>query len=268
MDLLFYKKRTHVLVYLKNTTPITEHFLKKLFILSLLLMAIFTVTASYGASLNPLSVEDSLSSSITDRDGNTYKTIKIGEQWWMAENLRNCTCTDSTAIKTLKVGVGDENHPVIYWYENNPQSQYSQIYGPLYNYVAMRQCDLCPKGWHIPSKAEWDQLVNNWRPPSQNTYLAWVLPHIAYQLKATGDELWINNDLATNSSGFSALPGGWVSNGSWHHHYLGKRSAWWTTTTNSNSPFLAQIGNGVGGIWIGLYSFSYSVSIRCVKDQQ
>jgi uncharacterized protein (TIGR02145 family) len=133
----------------------------------LLLASVSGFQAQYIATDNRSSsvLQDTVSSAslIFDRDGNAYKTVKIGKQWWMAENLRVCSCNDSTKTKALKVGKTDHVNPAIYWYENDANSRYSHIFGPLYNYRATVACDLCPKGWHIPSKDEWYTLLEFWR---------------------------------------------------------------------------------------------------------
>ncbi len=207
---------------------------------------------------------------ITDREGNTYKIVKIGDQWWMAENLRACSCTDNTAIQTLKIGMSNEQSPAIYWYENDSESKYSQLYGPLYNYMAMRTCNLCPKGWHIPDKVEWFQLCEDWAsfPPEKQTPTSGNQDCPGFHLRATRNDLWPNNELATNSAGFNALPSGLIINGNWHLRYFHNRASWWTSSTDENSPYLAQVGNGKDGFWVALYYFSYATSIRCVKDKE
>ena len=216
-------------------------------------------------------LHDSLpeNNTVTDRDSNTYRIVKIGDRWWMAENLRVCSCTDSTTIKSLKIGMSDEKTPVLYWYDNAPQSKYSKIFGPLYNWIAIRECDLCPEGWHIPSKDEWLQLYEIWRYLDREKKIErkYYENYTGFQLRATGDDLWPNNHLATNITGFSALPGGLVAADLWYIRYFRNRGSWWTSSSSENMPYLAQIGNDFDGLWVSRYSFSYSNSIRCIKDE-
>ena len=108
-----------------------------------------------------------LASTVTDVDGNTYNTVQIGQQCWMKENLRTTHYADSTSIP-----LGSESSTTAYrYYPNNVASNVSE-YGYIYNLNAvMRNSSfsdsnpsgvqgICPNGWHLPSKAEWEQLTN------------------------------------------------------------------------------------------------------------
>jgi len=130
------------------------------------------------------------------RDGKEYKTVKIGEQVWMAENLNyDVKCS----------GCGD----------NDPAN--CQKYGRLYDWGTARRA--CPKGWHLPSNDEWDILykfvagVENTESPSET---------VAKYLKAKSG--W--NDNGEDKYGFSALPGGTAWDGS--YNYDGNSAQWWS----------------------------------------
>jgi hypothetical protein len=96
--------------------------------------------------------------SIKDIDGNVYKTITIGKQVWMAENLRTTRYSDGTAIAL----VTDNNvwegliTPAFCWYDNNSSNK--EVYGALYNWFTVNTNNLCPKGWHVPTDKEWTNL--------------------------------------------------------------------------------------------------------------
>jgi uncharacterized protein (TIGR02145 family) len=134
----------------------------------------------------------------TDQEGKTFKTKKIGNQEWMAENLNVSHYRNGDPISQVQ----DKNEwsklttGAWCYYENN--SEYGKIYGKLYNWYAVNDLrGLAPEGWHIPSDAEWTQLID---------YLGGEKV-AGDKLKAT--TLWeIPNSGATNSSGFSAFPGG------------------------------------------------------------
>jgi len=97
---------------------------------------------------------------VKDIDGNVYKTIRIGDQTWMAENLKTTHYSDGALIpivpeqgawSRLKTGA-------LCWYENDPLS-YKDVYGALYNsYAVADSRKLCPPGWHVPTIAEWQEL--------------------------------------------------------------------------------------------------------------
>jgi uncharacterized protein (TIGR02145 family) len=142
------------------------------------------------------------------RDGKQYKTVKIGTQTWMSENL---------AFKATSGCYAYEN------IENN-----AIIYGYLYNWETANK--VCPSGWHLPSKIEWATL---------NEYLGGdSLAHI--KLIEVGNGHWKNPDpTVTNESGFTALPGGLFSASNFRpdikFQYVGNYGYWWSATED-NEP--------------------------------
>ena len=195
--------------------------------------------------------------SFTDpRDGNVYKTVSIGTQVWMAENLRYLPSV---------VGPGNDSETTPYYYvygydgedvkAAKDSSNYSK-YGVLYNWPAA--ISACPKGWHLPSDAEWQQLID---------YLGGA-KIAGGKLKEIGTKHWNSPNVgATNSSGFTALPAGFYFYG---FGTLGVNGSWWSATVFS------QGGPGTAGYWnvsifdeavynsgLGKY---YGYSVRCVKD--
>jgi len=187
--------------------------------------------------------------SITDIDGNRYGTIKIGSQVWMKENLR---VTHNPAGSSI----------LSYYYENNPA--YLQIYGRLYTWpVAMNDATnemaqgICPDGWHIPSNEE----VNTLALQLGGAQVA------GGKLKSTGTEFWLPpNTGATNSSGFSALPGGdrWYDG---TFHYLGERAFFWNSTIfNSEMAYLSYLLNDSTNLKIKEVITANSMPVRCIKN--
>jgi uncharacterized protein (TIGR02145 family) len=141
--------------------------------------------------------------SVTDIEGNTYKTIQIGTQTWMAENLKTTKFRNGSSIPNNK----DPQYwitlttPAYSWYLNN-EGTFKKPYGALYNWYTVNTGKLCPAGWHVPGTTEWNTLT---------TYLGG--DSIAFnKLKEAGTAHWIQNSAeATNSSGFTGLPGGYLS---------------------------------------------------------
>jgi uncharacterized protein (TIGR02145 family) len=178
--------------------------------------------------------------SITDIDGNIYKTVKIGTQEWMAENLKTTRLNNGTVIPEVP-GWGDWNNlypywcpedldwgdPGLCWYDNNPV--YKDTYGALYNGYAMHTGKLCPTGWHVPSDSEWVTLGN---------FLG-GLNVAGGKLKETGTTHWSPNIGATNSVCFSALPGGMRYSNKLcfayfaDYNWMGNAGIWWTTSTDT-----------------------------------
>lgn len=194
---------------------------------------------------------------ISDIDGNSYPTIGIGSQVWMAENLKTTKLNDGSSIPM----VADSSEwihlatPGYCWY--NDSSNYQTTYGALYNGFAVQTNKLCPTGWHVPTWYNWDILVVDLG--GENT---------GSKLKEAGTSHWQspNND-ATNATGFTALPGGFRFSGKFD--YLGKRGAWWTSTELQEDPTSLYI------VWMRYDdvtltpSTSYKengLSVRCVKD--
>lgn len=203
--------------------------------------------------------DEILQGTVTDIDGNLYKTIKIGDQWWMAENLR---VTRFQNGETIPLAINDND-----WYslsissccdyENNPSN--SQIYGKLYNwYAATDERKMCPTGWHVPTDAEWSELID---------YLGGELV-AGGKLKEVGTLHWNSpNNGATNESGFTALPGGYRDDdGSFDG--IGNRGFLWSSTENGDYAWSRSLGYA-NGYCLGKndnFFREYGFSVRCIKD--
>jgi len=228
-----------------------------LFIMGVLLFGSFSCTKSSDSSqqnnITPLD-----RGTITDIEGNIYKTVKLGSQWWMAENLRTTKYNDSTSITPVPDTAAWKklSTPGYCWY-NNDSVTYIGTYGALYNWFAVNTGKLAPKGWHIPTDAEWTTLT---------TYLGGELI-AGSEMKETGVKHWMSpNTGATNSTEFTALPGGFRGNdGSFV--YLKYFAYYWSSlqydTTYARYRYLC---------WEYGYANRYyfyktaGFSIRCVKD--
>ncbi|MRS02493.1 hypothetical protein EG832_04585, partial [bacterium] len=200
--------------------------------------------------------------SIADVEGNIYKTIQIGTQTWMAENLRTTRFTDGTLIPDVTDDLGWENltTPGYCWYDNNPSS-FKDTYGALYNWYTANSGKICPTGWHVPTTAEWNILSG---------YLG---IDGGGKMKETGTTTWVDpNTGASNTSGFTAIPGGSRSTYYLEYRYssfgfLGYTSSWWSTTEymhNLGYGFLLQSKESVLAIFGA--SKVDGLSIRCVKN--
>jgi uncharacterized protein (TIGR02145 family) len=193
---------------------------------------------------------------IKDADGNIYHAVTIGTQTWMVENLKTTKYNDGTPIPlvTDNIAWGRLTTPGYCWY-NNDSATYSNPYGALYNWYAVTTGKLAPPGWHVPTVAEWDTLI---------TFLGGVMV-AGSALKSTGTTYWHPpNSGATNSSGFSALPGGRLTG---TFSSIGTYGDWWAfpgsrgliIEMNNNDQFLNlndYPGNGGGN----------GCSVRCVRD--
>ncbi|MFN5386711.1 MAG: fibrobacter succinogenes major paralogous domain-containing protein, partial [Bacteroidota bacterium] len=201
--------------------------------------------------------------SMTDQDGNVYKTIVIGTQEWMAENLRARTYRNGVAIPLvtdLTQWAANYNNgtalPMMCWYLND-SATYACPYGRLYNwYAASDVRNLCPTGWHVPSDAEWTTLT---------TFLGGNVA--GGKMKSTGTQYWISpNAAADNSSGFSGLPGGLRdSNGPFD--YVGNYGYWWSSTEDSaNFAWTRSLNDFSGNAYRDYNGKTDGFSVRCLRD--
>ena len=165
-------------------------------IIVLLIIACSEDTAPTQSNLPDGAITDS---SVTDIEGNVYRTVRIGSQVWMAENLKTTQFNDGQPIPNVTGNSQWENlsTPAYCWYNNDVQNK--NIFGGLYNWYAVNTGRLAPEGWHVPTSEEWTTLIN---------YLGGE--NIAGgKLKETGTDHWLSpNTGATNETGFSAIGAG------------------------------------------------------------
>ena len=208
--------------------------------------------------------------SVTDIEGNIYKTVLIGSQIWMAENLRTVKFNDNTDIPNITGNTSwvTITTPAYSWYNNDIANK--AIYGGLYNWYAVNTGKLCPLGWHVPGDAEFNTLemllgissadvhIYGFRGTNQGT-----------QLKSTST--WAENGNGTNSSGFNALGAGyrqWITG---EFYGSGTFTYFWTSTDDAinGHPEVAwyrRLDNTDPRIYKGTTIKVGGKYIRCVKD--
>jgi len=200
--------------------------------------------------------DNSQTETVTDIDGNTYKTIKIGTQTWMVENLRTTKYNDGTAIPNVTDNDQWANLTTgaYCWYDNNTENK--NKYGALYNWYAVDTKKLAPEGWHVPTDAEWTTLIN---------YLGGESTAGGKMKATTG---WNSpNTGASNSSGFSAFPSGYryASNGTFY--YAGSGGDWWSRAADGSSDAwyrYLDYDSAEAGRYNGNRRNGFAV--RCLKD--
>ena len=218
---------------------------------------------------------------VTDIDGNSYNTIRIGTQVWMKENLKTTKYNDGTPIPNITDnGIWAALTTGAYCNYDNILIL-SNTYGSLYNWYAVDNNaatmvvsnggkNVCPTGWHVPSDGDWttltDYLTNNgfgYQGSGED---------IGKSLAATSE--WtsdptkgdVGNDQASNnSSGFTALPGG-------YRNYLGRYffieyyGYWWSSTESSSDAWFRVIGYAFPHVVINSYPKQDGFSVRCLRD--
>jgi len=201
--------------------------------------------------------DDINTNTFTDsRDGTVYKTVKIGDQLWMAENLKYLPFVSKPLSNSATI-------PLYYVYdydgtdENIAKNTFNyKTYGVLYNWPAA--CESCPLGWHLPTDAEWEQLTG---------FLGGTIV-ASLKLKEAGTTHWAEpNTGATNESGFTARPGGYARTNEGEFKTLSYFGYWWSATEyNSLNARCGFTGSGNTPFFLVNYEKMNGYSVRCVKD--
>ena len=213
-----------------------------------------TLSCSKKESINPNLVKDV--------DGNIYRTVTIGTQTWMEENLKTTRYNDSTLISNVtdNTAWGNLTSGAYCWYNNDFNA--SKDYGALYNWYAVNKGKLAPKGWHVPSENEWKTLAD---------YLGGVAI-AAGKLKESGILHWqgVGSPDVTNVTGFTALPGGFRINIDGSFADLGGMGFWWcssaTGTSSNNMQAIIMSLDSIGLLNQGYWPLTTGFSVRCIKN--
>jgi uncharacterized protein (TIGR02145 family) len=204
------------------------------------------------------SKSDSPPPPVTDTEGNTYKTVRIGEQTWMAENLRTAKFSDGIAIPVVSdpLAWSALDTPGLCWYNNDGDS-IREIYGALYNFYAVASARLCPDGWHVPSGDDYQKL----RDFLGDTLVA------GGSLKEAGTLHWeAPNTGAVNSTGFNALPAG-IRYFEGSFSSLSCFTSFWSSTEYDNAKgWYLSLYYSDASLMMNKISKRDGFSIRCIKD--
>ena len=224
-------------------------FKKTIYLISSIIFIVFS-----SCSEDPKSSNDTIDT-VTDIDGNVYRTTKIGTQVWMTENLKVTHYRNGNEVSNIQDSTIWAGYSMGAFCIYNNDSNNLILYGNLYNWYAVSDSqNIAPDGWHVPSDTEW-QILSDFLGGDS---LA------GYYIKS--DDGWFNNGNGTNSSGFSAFPGGYRT-GNGIYQNIGSNARFWSTTINgeirawhrrlvyNNSIFESRPGGMKGGY-----------SIRCIKD--
>jgi len=212
---------------------------------------------------------------VTDYDGNVYQTVKIGDQWWMAENLKVTHYKNGDTLSYRHEDNWYGNNFGAYCYYND-DSTYASNYGALYNGYAVRNNrGLAPEGWHIPSDEEWNELqIYLGMRPGQIDSLDYAGNNIGFKLKSTsGWDDFVDSDPEYGGNGidevgFCALPGGYR----WNYgncYDMGTDAYFWTSTIDSEVRYwYRNVSHGAISIVRDQNFISFGFSVRCVKDEK
>jgi uncharacterized protein (TIGR02145 family) len=197
---------------------------------------------------------------ITDYDGNVYQTIRIGDQIWMAENLKTTKYNNGDLIGTSTTPTEDisgENTPIYQWAYAGDVS-YVSVYGRLYTWYAVTDSrKICPTGWHIPSDAEFTTLTN----------FAADYGSTGVVLKESGTVHFQGfNTNPTNILGFTALPGGYRNIYGLFGGITDMVEFWSSSESNTSDAkdfTMSSVSDYAG---LGEMDKKFGHSIRCIKD--
>ncbi len=209
--------------------------------------------------------------SVIDQDGNVYKTIVIGTQEWMTENLNTSTYRNGDPIVSGLTSAQWSGTTSGAWAYYSDNASFECPYGKLYNFYACTDArQLCPTGWHVPTDAEWTTLINLFDPNAQGGN---ATNSSGGPLKSTGTVgaatgWWTSpNTGASNSSGFSAIPGGFLTILAAPNN-MGSNGYFWTSTeVDANAGYARIFYNNSANVFRSLnFGKRTGFSVRCLKD--
>ena len=200
------------------------------------------------------------------RDGKTYKTVKIGTQTWMAENLAYLP-----SVVGSDTGSKTASYNYVYGYNGTSVSEAKatsnyQTYGVLYNWPAA--LNACPSGWHLPTDAEWKTLeMHLGMSQAEADGTGWRGTDEGGKLKEIGTTHWYSpNTGATNESGFTALPGG-TRNSNGNFNYIGGNGGWWSATElGTYFAWYRVMTFNLSNVNRNNYYKEDGFSVRCLRD--
>lgn len=230
---------------------------------------------SFTTATKTLSIPTPVLGTAIDQESKSFKTVVIGNQTWMAENLNVIHYNDGTEIPNIKTdSVWNKLTTGAYCNYNNDSTAISN--GNLYNWYAVNTGKICPTGWHVPDSKEWLTLVNYLIKNGYNYNSETTENNIAKSLASTSkwDSSSIagcigNNPSINNTSGFNALPSSFRnSKGS----LVGNYASWWTATWfEPDNALRANLSYNKSSFYdCEVCSYEYrwdGLSVRCVKDK-
>jgi uncharacterized protein (TIGR02145 family) len=242
--------------------------------------AINTAGTAYGNQLSFTTTQPPVNpGTVTDASGNTYPTITIGTQVWMAENLRTTKYRDGSNIPVVTDNTQWANNwnngnpmqqPMMCWYNNDQATYTANKFGALYNWYAINPAtngntNVCPTGWHVPTDAEWNKLTKFLDPTADTTQCC--SNSAGGKMKSTGTQYWLSpNTGATNSSGWSGLPGG-LRNPNGTFFDIGNAGLWWSSTEyDTYVAWIRYLGYNYGGVDRYFTDKTNGFSVRCLRD--
>ena len=195
-------------------------------------------------------------------DGNSYQTVQIGTQCWTQSNLKVSKYRNGDSIPTglSNVAWQSTTSGAYSIYANNPVND--GLYGKLYNHYAVTDSrGLCPTGWHVPSDAEWNTLETFW---VSSSVAGGALKSTS--ILPTPGGWYSPNTGATNSSGFTARPGGRRNNSNGAFIHFNTTGYCWSTSPSGTIAWSRYLIHSDGTIYRSDYNRANGLSVRCLRD--
>jgi uncharacterized protein (TIGR02145 family) len=227
-------------------------------------------TSGLQAILSPLET-----GSVSDADGNSYRTVRYGSQVWTVENLRTSKYNDGTSIPLVTDSAvwGGLDSPAYAFFGYTADSGEQRKWGAFYNGYAVATGKLAPAGWHVPTDADWDTLENHLIAGGYNYDGTTDENRIAKSMAA--DTGWLpspdpgatgNDTLGNNASAFAGMPNGYCDYAG--ETYYRNWYAYWWTSTNQDANFMKLRGiyYHTNGLESNAFTKVYGLSVRLVRD--
>jgi uncharacterized protein (TIGR02145 family) len=218
---------------------------------------------SYGSEIK-------FSTSIADSEGNVYKTVPVGTQVWMAENLKSTRLNDNTPIPNVPDSLSwiVLTTPGYSWYRNNADR--NGKYGAIYNWFTVATGALCPQGWHVPTQLEFRTLEQTLGVPADSTVVwGWRGKGVGTHMKSTAG--WDSLGNGDNQSGLNILPGGYRAWANGQYRGIGFITYLWTSTDDAinHKPTVAwyrRLDATDSRVYNATTEKTGGKSIRCMKN--
>ncbi|MBU6158087.1 MAG: hypothetical protein KGP35_03555 [Bacteroidetes bacterium] len=232
---------------------------------------LFFLTLLLNQCFAQVNVKNDIKGEVYDIDSNRYQTFKIGNQIWMAENLRVSRFRNGIPIPLVSDSAkwSFTDAPGFCYYQLD--ATFEKIYGKLYNWYALSDKQLiCPVGWHVPTDSEWKKLEKYLGMPANEIdefEERGIDAKVGDQLKRAGFN-WGDSTVSANhpKSGFDALPGGYRTEKG-NFNAIGTVAMWWTSSSYTGnfawSRTIYADNAGVDGVNLDKRN---GLSVRCVKD--
>jgi uncharacterized protein (TIGR02145 family) len=203
---------------------------------------------------------------VADIEGNLYNTIIVGTQVWMAENLKTTSLNDNTPLTEITDNAQwiATSSPAYCWFDNDVSNK--STYGTLYNWYTVNSGKLCPTGWHVPTDSEFNIMEISLGMAADQADL-WGSRGTDHGTKIKNTTGWADNGNGTNTSGLSALPGGYRFGATGEFFLLTTITYWWTATEHdADRGWYRRLDSGYTNVYRASTSKKGGKYVRCVKD--